>query len=145
MLSESKQELLRRRLGGARTTAVAKVRRRPEGLSPVPLSFAQQRLWFLDRLEPGSAEYAMPVGLRLTGELDVAALRAALDTIVERHEVLRTRLVAAADGVACQVVDEPAGFALVELDVGDAADPVAAAGDLVAADAVAPSTWPPGH
>ncbi|WP_395795689.1 amino acid adenylation domain-containing protein, partial [Aquimonas sp.] len=58
-----------------------------------PLSYAQQRLWFLDRLEGGSGHYNMPAALRLSGVLEVDALRRALDRIVERHEVLRTRFV----------------------------------------------------
>ncbi|MEV1179131.1 condensation domain-containing protein, partial [Nonomuraea sp. NPDC049784] len=105
--------------------------------SPLPLSFAQQRLWFLDQLEPGSPEYNVPIALRLTGPLDVPALSAALDAIVERHEVLRTRLVAV-DGVGMQIVDPPSGFGLDVLDLGGESDAVARAEALVAADARAP-------
>src|ERR1700681_2077414 len=54
-----------------------------------PLSFAQQRLWFLSRLEPDSAAYNMPRPLRLRGDLNVAALRQTFNTILARHEVLR--------------------------------------------------------
>jgi len=59
----------------------------------LPLSFAQQRLWFIDQLEEGSAQYNMPAALRLRGELNRAALQQTFDTIVERHEVLRTNFI----------------------------------------------------
>jgi amino acid adenylation domain-containing protein len=59
---------------------------------PLPLSFAQQRLWFLDRLMPDSVAYNIPSGTRLVGRLDVDALRRSLDEIVRRHESLRTTI-----------------------------------------------------
>ncbi len=74
---------------------------------PLPLSFAQQRLWFVDRLEPGSPAYNMPYPLRLRGALDARALERSLAEIVLRHEALRTRF-DTAGGEPVQVVD-PAG------------------------------------
>ncbi|HWH00004.1 MAG TPA: amino acid adenylation domain-containing protein, partial [Pilimelia sp.] len=80
----------------------------------VPLSYAQRRLWFLNRLEDTGALYNVPSALRLSGPLDAAALRAALADVVARHEVLRTVL-PEVDGVPHQVVLAP-GAARVALD-----------------------------
>ncbi|WP_242640333.1 non-ribosomal peptide synthase/polyketide synthase [Rhodococcoides fascians] len=79
--------------GGARRelTSVA----RPEVL---PLSVAQDRMWTINRVDPESGAYNIPVAVRLTGELDVAALAAAFDDVVARHEILRTRYPEATDG-----------------------------------------------
>ena len=76
--------------------------RRAPGAS-TPLSFAQQRLWFLDQLHPGSATYNIARRVRLTGSLDLEALRRTLDAIVARHETLRTTIVAV-DGIPQQVI-----------------------------------------
>ncbi|HJX28063.1 MAG TPA: amino acid adenylation domain-containing protein, partial [Thermoanaerobaculia bacterium] len=62
----------------------------------IPLSPAQERLWFLDRLEPGNPAYNVPLALRLRGPLSAPALAAALAAVARRHEVLRTRFVEAA-------------------------------------------------
>ncbi|WP_203797276.1 condensation domain-containing protein, partial [Actinoplanes couchii] len=81
--------------------------RRREAGEPAPLSFAQQRLWFLNQFAPDSAEYILPFPLRVTGPLDLPALERALTALVERHEVLRTRLVVDAEGDPEQLVDDP--------------------------------------
>jgi hypothetical protein len=70
---------------------------------PLPASFAQQRLWFLDQLEPGSSAYNVPIAVRLVGDLDVPALGRALDEVVRRHEALRTTF-ASDGGVPRQVI-----------------------------------------
>ncbi|HST62152.1 MAG TPA: amino acid adenylation domain-containing protein, partial [Longimicrobium sp.] len=82
-----------------------------ERTGALPLSFAQERLWFIDRLEPGSSTYNIPVAWRLEGALDRAALERALGEIVRRHEALRT-VFREVDGSPVQVVAPFAGFAL---------------------------------
>jgi len=76
-------------LGHARAATPPLVASHQDG--PAPLSFAQERLWFLDRLSPGLPLYNIPVALRLAGPLDAAALARALTAVVTRHEALRTR------------------------------------------------------
>ncbi len=71
-----------------------------------PLSFAQQRLWFLEQLHPGYPFYNVPAALRLTGPLRVEALRASLGAVIARHEVLRTRF-EVLDGHPVQVIAPP--------------------------------------
>ncbi|HEV7786087.1 MAG TPA: amino acid adenylation domain-containing protein, partial [Thermoanaerobaculia bacterium] len=84
--------------------------------TPLPLSFAQERLWFLDRLDPGSSVYNVPTAVRLTGALDVEALGRAVEEIVRRHASLRTTFAVCA-GRPAQVVAPRLGLArpLVEL------------------------------
>ncbi|MGZ4969988.1 MAG: amino acid adenylation domain-containing protein [Methylobacter sp.] len=62
-------------------------------IDPIPLSYAQQRLWFLDQLDPGSASYNTPIVLRITGRLNISALEQSMNEIVRRHESLRTSFV----------------------------------------------------
>ena len=89
-------------------------RRSEQGLSAPPivpvardgelwLSFAQQRLWFLDRLRPGSAAYNMPAALHVTGRVDMTMLQQSLDEVVRRHKMLRTTF-AAVEGRPVQVI-----------------------------------------
>jgi acyl carrier protein len=81
---------------------------------PLPLSFAQQRLWFLEQLEPGNPAYNIAVAVRLSGELDVTALERSFSEMVRRHEVLRTRFVVV-EGEPQQVIDA-AGPVVLEME-----------------------------
>ncbi|HEY6925330.1 MAG TPA: condensation domain-containing protein, partial [Steroidobacteraceae bacterium] len=83
---------------------------------PLPLSFAQQRLWFIDQLEGAGAAYHITGSVRLHGVLDKAALQRALDSIVERHEVLRTTF-RLEQGRPIQVIGPAGPFALQERDL----------------------------
>ncbi|MFD4428862.1 non-ribosomal peptide synthase/polyketide synthase, partial [Nocardia sp. NPDC058497] len=79
----------------------------------VPLSPAQQRMWFLNRFDPDSAGYNVPIAVRLSGALDIDALAAAVGDLVERHEVLRTYYPETADGPVQQILSAAeAGVAL---------------------------------
>jgi amino acid adenylation domain-containing protein len=82
----------------------------------LPLSFAQQRLWFLDQLDPGNHAYNMSGAVRLSGPLDVAALRQALSEFVRRHESLRTSF-PVADGEPVQLIAPPAPLILPSIDL----------------------------
>ncbi len=82
----------------------------------LPLSFAQERLWFLDRLEPGTSTYNVGFRLALDGALSPAALAAALSALVARHEPLRTRF-AFVDDRPTQRIEPPGGSALPGIDL----------------------------
>ncbi|MFD4606483.1 amino acid adenylation domain-containing protein, partial [Streptomyces sp. NPDC058464] len=105
---------------------------------PLPLSFAQQRLWFLHQMDPEEVMYNVPSPIWLGAGLDVRAIGEALTAEVARHEVLRTRLVADPDGVARQVIDPPRPVPLMTADLSGLADPVAALHQLIVQDAVTP-------
>ncbi|MDY7094186.1 MAG: non-ribosomal peptide synthase/polyketide synthase [Acidobacteriota bacterium] len=82
-----------------------------------PLSFAQQRLWFIDRMDPGSALYNMPVPMKVDGLLDVARLGRSIESLTRRHEVLRTRFVSI-DETPMQRIEEPTPIVLPLVDLG---------------------------
>jgi amino acid adenylation domain-containing protein len=83
----------------------------------IPLSWSQERLWILDQLEPGLAAYNIPLSARLTGDLDIEALRASLGEIVRRHEALRTRFTMRG-GAPIQEIRPFESLALPVIDAG---------------------------
>jgi amino acid adenylation domain-containing protein len=90
---------------------------RAERDGPLPPSYAQQRLWFLDQMEPGSPAYSVPSAIRLSGALDAVALERAFGEIIRRHESLRTTF-STVDGMPVQAISDapPAlAFRLVDL------------------------------
>jgi NRPS condensation-like uncharacterized protein len=120
-LSGAQRALLEQRLERARETNS----RAPEPRSsiprrelsdPIPLSFAQERLWFLEQLEPGSSVYNVCQAVRMRGTLDLAALEKSLNEIIRRHEILRTNFVAV-DGRAAQVVAPSRTIAVAVVDL----------------------------
>ena len=117
-LSPAKRALVELRLKKSRTSALVgqTVARRSGRESLPPLSFAQQRLWFLDQLEPNSALYNIPTARRLYGQLNVEALQKSVAAIVERHEVLRTTF-ASVDGSPVQIINTNPAVALTVIDL----------------------------
>jgi amino acid adenylation domain-containing protein len=110
-------ERLRR---GREQTSVDGIPRRPErDAASTVASFGQEQLWFLDRLAPGLPTYNIPQLLRLSGELDPAALGRALNALVARHEPLRTRFVADPEGRPMQQIDAPDAVPLPETDLSE--------------------------
>jgi non-ribosomal peptide synthetase component F len=91
---------------------------RVERSGPLPASFSQQRLWFLDRLRPGSPAYNIPAAVRLEGRLDVDALHRALNEVVRRHEILRTTFTADG-GLPQQTIAESLELPLPVEDLSD--------------------------
>ncbi|WP_213781831.1 non-ribosomal peptide synthetase, partial [Caballeronia sp. dw_276] len=84
---------------------------------PLPLSYAQQRLWFLDRFEPGNALYNIASALRVAGRLDAVALTHTLNAVIDRHESLRTRFIEI-DGAPAQLIAPAAKAVLQRHDLG---------------------------
>src|SRR5262245_46404372 len=102
-------------MGGNPAASGPELRRR-ERKGGLPLSFAQQRLWFIDQLEPGQGTYNMPVAMRLEGAVDAGALERAVSEIVRRHEVLRTRFEMCGDEPV-QVIEPAAGVEMPAVDL----------------------------
>ncbi|MBO4207992.1 non-ribosomal peptide synthetase/MFS transporter [Micromonospora echinofusca] len=140
-LSAQKRELLRQRLRRS-GPAAPRIPRRPVDAGPPPLSYAQERLWFMEQFAPGTGAYTVPLCLRLRGDLDVDLLRRAVTAVVDRHDVLRYRFPTTDDGVPRVEVDPVRPVEITVHDLGAAgatpADRERAARDRVAADAARP-------
>ena len=124
-LSPAKRALLRKLAAGrhGETGGVIPVRRVRER---APLSFAQQRLWFLHRLDPADPAYNIPMAFRLDGPLDTGALERSLTGIVRRHEVLRTTFRLEGDSPV-QVIGSPFDVRLDTVDISGEGEKGAAA------------------
>jgi amino acid adenylation domain-containing protein len=128
-LATALEEALRAAPGGAAADAGVRITARPRDVRTeveaggarvaayaAPVSFSQQRLWMLDRMDPGRAAYAVPLALRIRGRLDVAALGRALDALAARHESLRT-VFRWMDGGPMQVALPDAGLPVEPIDL----------------------------
>ncbi len=105
--------------------------------APLPLSFAQEGLWLLQQLEIGSPAFNRPLTLRFTGPLNEAALRCALQAIIERHEVLRTRFILR-EGRACPVVSQTHTLSLPHIELAHAGAQLDRARELAIEDSLRP-------
>jgi amino acid adenylation domain-containing protein len=111
------ERLLRQRREGATGPgATAAIPRRPAGSGALPMSFAQERLWFLDRLQRGNPAYHIPIPVQLSGELRADLLARSLRSIVERHEALRTRF-EEQEGRPVQVIQPEPRLPFLEVDL----------------------------
>ena len=95
---------------------VTSIRRAPRSGS-LPVSLAQQRLWFIEQLHPGNVAYNLLGAVRLRGKLDIAALERSFKEIICRHESLRTTFAIDEDGTARQIINPPARFELTPIDL----------------------------
>ena len=117
-LTDAQRQLLAARLRKGRTAQPDRIQRRPAE-AEVPLSFAQEQLWFLDRFAPGLPTYNIPHLMWLSGRLDLPALDRAVTALVSRHESLRTRLVPGSGDGPRQVIDEVAPMRLPVIELAE--------------------------
>ncbi len=129
-LSANKAELLALLQGEAQQAPIP----RADRAGQLPLSFMQERLWFLAQMYPDGVAYNLPNAYRLRGPLDTASLIKALETIVARHEALRTTFTGDADG-ARQIIHPVSPLSIDQHDLRSEPDPQAAADALADADA----------
>ncbi|AUB43295.1 Non-ribosomal peptide synthetase component F (plasmid) [Nostoc flagelliforme CCNUN1] len=120
-LSPEKRELLVKKLQAHKGTSLTEKANKIPSIQPVsrnqpiPLSFAQQRLWLLEQLEPDSAAYNILGGVCFTGQLNVSALQQSFSEIIRRHEVLRTNFITL-DGQPIQIIHPTCSFSMTIVD-----------------------------
>ncbi|MEM9486819.1 MAG: amino acid adenylation domain-containing protein, partial [Cyanobacteria bacterium P01_F01_bin.116] len=115
-LSAAKRALLAQRLKGKTKAATPAIPRRPAD-AVVPLSFSQQRLWFLYQFEPDNPFYNVPFGLHLKGTLDIAALKQVVQAITQRHEILRTTFADGTGEQTQQIIHPKSSTTLQQIDL----------------------------
>ncbi|ASS75400.1 hypothetical protein CIG75_10630 [Tumebacillus algifaecis] len=116
-LTPEKRALLEQlKKGGFQETSESEVIRPRDEQGQAPLSFAQQRLWFLDKLLPNRSAYNIPGGIRLKGNVKIEALEKSFEEILRRHEVLRTRY-ETVDDLPVQIIEPAAPYHLEVVDV----------------------------
>ncbi|ERN42084.1 non-ribosomal peptide synthase domain protein/amino acid adenylation domain protein [Rubidibacter lacunae KORDI 51-2] len=121
-LSAAKQALLAKRLRGKGASQRPTIPQR-DPKTPVPLSFSQQRLWFLNQFEPNSPFYNVPFALHLRGQLNVSLLERAFQALVRRHEILRTTI-DNASGEPQQIIHDRGAVTLEKIDLSSASNDV---------------------
>jgi amino acid adenylation domain-containing protein len=114
-LSQTQRASLIARLRQGRNNVPTGISRRQAGIDVIPLSFGQEQLWFIDQLAPGLPTYNIAGALRFAGPLETEALAGAIDALVARHEVLRTRLIDV-NGQPRQVIDAPVSLGKLVID-----------------------------
>ncbi|MCF1496229.1 non-ribosomal peptide synthetase, partial [Agrobacterium vitis] len=122
-------------LGQSSANAIA---RRPSDMKEPPLSFIQQRLWFMQQLEPGNIAYNMMSAMRLKGPLYLTAFGQAINTVVARHETLRTRFILGTDNEPRQIIEPIGPVPVTIIDLGDEAEPEIRAREHIQTIAAAP-------
>ncbi|SFO40854.1 non-ribosomal peptide synthetase [Nitrosospira briensis] len=115
-LTPEQRKKLAQRLTGANAPARQPNIPRRDSTGPAPLSYAQQRHWFLWQLEPLSTAYHISGGLRLVGKLDIEALRSSFEALGRRHESLRTVFRANAEGLPEQIIEDEPGLDILLID-----------------------------
>ncbi len=103
-------------LAQKRALLASRLKRAASQPRQTPLSFAQQRLWFLDQLEPNSPLYNIGAVAKVTGTIDHPSLQRSLEMIIDRHETLRTRF-RCPDGTPLQIIDPTSAFQLGAADL----------------------------